>query len=292
MKITNKFNLPSGFYNAASTDDTHTPVDKHYSVTTLLKPDRAILLERRHFDEIEEDVADRLWQVFGTAVHSILEKADTSGNVELAFNHNVFDDYVLTGRLDILDAENGIIEDYKTASVWKIIRADFDDWKRQGLMYAWLVLKSGKGYVNKIRFHALLKDWSPMDKKKAGYTKSYYPERAIYTYEYEISSQDYVEIENYIEQRFNSLIQSEKLTDDELPVCSQAERWNDGEKYAVKKPGAARAMRVFDDKDEAEDFRLSNPGTIIENRPGEDKRCNYYCSCCEFCTHYKKESVK
>ena len=41
-----------------------------------------------------------------------------------------------------------------TASVWKVINADFDDWYKQGMMYAWLMIKNGF-HVEKVKFHAL-----------------------------------------------------------------------------------------------------------------------------------------
>ena len=44
-----------------------------YRVTQLLKGIRETILERRHYHEIEQDVSDMIWLLFGTAVHSIIE---------------------------------------------------------------------------------------------------------------------------------------------------------------------------------------------------------------------------
>ena len=49
MKITNKLNLPSAFVNMAQSD--YKPTPKQYSATTLLKPTRQIILERRHSEK-------------------------------------------------------------------------------------------------------------------------------------------------------------------------------------------------------------------------------------------------
>ena len=56
MKITNKMNLPQAFVEMAQSD--YTPTPKQYSATALLKSIREVILERRHGNEIEQDVSD------------------------------------------------------------------------------------------------------------------------------------------------------------------------------------------------------------------------------------------
>ena len=73
MKITNKSKLPQPFVDAVSGDYKYR--EKRYSVTTMLKPVREIMLMRRHGDNIEQDVSDMIWAIFGTACHSILENS-------------------------------------------------------------------------------------------------------------------------------------------------------------------------------------------------------------------------
>ena len=73
MKITNILNLPQPFVDAVTNEYTHK--DKQYSVTSLLKGTTQSVLERRHADEISQDVSDMIWLIFGTAVHSVLENA-------------------------------------------------------------------------------------------------------------------------------------------------------------------------------------------------------------------------
>ena len=72
MIITNKLGLPQAFVEMAKSDFTAEP--KTYRVTSLLKGIRETILEKRHADEIEQDVSDMIWLLFGTAVHGILEK--------------------------------------------------------------------------------------------------------------------------------------------------------------------------------------------------------------------------
>ena len=73
MKITNNMKLPQPFVDAVNSDYQYR--DKRYSVTTLLKPTREIMLMRRHNEEISQDVSDMIWSIFGTAVHSVLENS-------------------------------------------------------------------------------------------------------------------------------------------------------------------------------------------------------------------------
>ena len=61
MKLLNSMNLPQAFCNAVN-------LERHnekgcYSATTLLKGACATILTDRHFDEIEVDVADCVWQI-------------------------------------------------------------------------------------------------------------------------------------------------------------------------------------------------------------------------------------
>lgn len=277
MKLTNKKKLPNAFVNLAK-DSEHERKDKHYSVTEILKPTRMIMLERRH--EVTMDVSDMLWMVWGSAVHHVLENADEYNMTEKRFTEEVMDGYYLTGQIDLYNKDEFAIEDYKTASVWKVIHQDFDDWHKQGMMYAWLLMRNNV-HVEKVRFHALLKDWSPT---KARYTSDY-PDSAIYTYEFDVTTLELRDIIKWVYGRFTELIANEKATDEELPLCTLEERWGTKDKYAVMKNGRKRAVKLYDRKEEAEKDKR---GDYIEVRKGEDKRCMSYCDVCEFCGYWKE----
>lgn len=287
MKITNKKKLPTALENFAKGHEKPW-TEKHYSATTILAPTREILLKRRHDGEIEMDVSDMVWLILGSAVHKIMEEHDKTGMAEISFKEKIVDEYYLTGRADLYNEETYSLEDYKTASVWKMIFKDFEDWKKQGLIYSWLLRKQGK-FVQKLKFHALLKDWNTGDKRRAQFKGDYYPENPIVTWEYNVTSADIQEIEDFINLRFRQLIDAEKVSDDELPICTPEERWNTGDKFAVMKEGRKTAIRVFDNKEDANNFiKFEEPKAVIQNRPGEDKRCKDYCAAREFCSHYHK----
>ena len=71
MQITNKLNLPYGLVKAVSPDPHNKPGE--ISATTLIQGMKQVILTQRHWEDLEDDVADRIWAVFGTAVHALLE---------------------------------------------------------------------------------------------------------------------------------------------------------------------------------------------------------------------------
>jgi len=280
MKITNKQNLPSAFFNICNEEYEIKP--KRYSVTNLLLPLRELMILRKNFNEIEQDVSSMIWLVFGRAVHYILEQNDKTGYAEMKLTQEIRDGYVLSGRIDLYNEAEHSVEDYKTTSVWKVIHEEFDDWKKQGLMYAWLLRKNGY-LVERMKFHALLKDWSPTEKRRTG---AGYPESAVFTWIYEINELDMIDIERFIRDKFDLIIEFEPK--DEYPMCSQEERWYSGDKFAVIKEGNKTAFRVFDTEKEAQDMAtFKGKGFGVVQRLGEDKKCRDYCIARTFCPYYK-----
>jgi hypothetical protein len=278
MKITNKFNLPCAFVNLANDQREYKP--KRYSVTTILSSTRQILLGIRHDDEIEQDVSDMVNMIFGTAIHNVLEAHDDENAVEIRLEHEIKDGYFLTGQFDLYNKETFTIEDYKSASVWKVIYGDFEDWRRQGLQYAWLARKNGI-HVEHLKFHALLKDWSAA---KSKYDKLY-PEHQVWTWNYDITARDLVEIEEFIIKRFDEILYHEDK--ESLPLCTEEERWATATKYALMKKGRKSAIKLFDSRKEAEDYHA---GDYIEVREGVDKKCDNYCSANKFCDYWRAKN--
>lgn len=256
----------------------------HFSVTTLLDSTRQVMLKRRHSDEIIQDVSDMVWLVFGNAVHKILESHSTGEDVEVKLVHPITEKYSLSGRIDLFNEKTMTVEDYKTASVWKILHKDFEEWKLQGLMYAWLLYKTRNQHVERIRFHALLKDWTAKELKKARFKNEFYPETSIYTWEHYVTVQDIMFIDEFIHTRFAELISNIDIPDEQLPICTPEQRWNTGDKWAVIKPGTYKALRVFNSENEAKEF--AGKDMFIEYRPGENRNCQDYCLVKEFCSFY------
>ena len=280
MQITNKLNLPAAFVYAVSTERHNAP--HCYSATTLNKGAKEIVLTDRHYDEITVDASEQIWAVWGTAVHALLESEKDDNFHEERFKVAVGNSWV-TGQVDSYDMERGIINDWKTASVWKVQFADFADWRAQGLTYAWLLTKSGLE-VKKCRFVALLKDHS---KTKAKHDASY-PQSPVFVYELDVTAEELAATEARIIAKVTEIENAYKLGDDDIEPCTLEERWADGEKYAVMKNGRKTAVKLFDNQQDAEAYagELGN-SHYVEHRPAVSRKCEDYCSCCDFCNFYK-----
>lgn len=280
MKVTNKLNLPAAFVNAVSTNR-HNAAGC-FSATTLIKGAKEIILTDRHFDEITVDAADSVWAVWGTAVHALLESQPDNNFHEEKFKVPVCNSFV-TGQVDSYDMEHATIFDWKTASVWKVQFADFSDWYKQGMTYAWLLKQSGLD-VRHCVFIALLKDHS---KSKAAKDASY-PQSPVFKYEFDVTDEELQQTEARIIAKVAEIESAYKLDDDDIEPCSAEERWADGEKWAVMKNGRKSAVKVFDNQLDA-DAMAGEMGNAyyVEHRPAISRKCGDYCNCKDFCNFYK-----
>ncbi len=282
MKVTNNLHLPEAFVKSVS-------VERHnkagcYSATTLNKGTKEIILQERHWDKFETDAADNVWAVWGTAVHELFEKIQDDNFHEEKFDIEVSQSRV-TGTVDSYDMENGIINDWKTASVYKVMMGDFTDWHKQGMTYAWLLKQSGLD-VRRCRFIALLKDHS---KSKAKTDKSY-PQSPVFVYEFDVTPENLELAEKRIHSKVVEIEAAEKLPDDEILPCTAEERWADNDKWAVMKNGRKTAVRVFDTEIDAERcVKDLGDNHYIEHRPAVSRKCNDYCLCKDFCNFYKSQ---
>ena len=284
MKITNKLNLPDMLQRAVEREYTYR--DKRYSITSLLDPDRVLMLKRRHNDEIEQDVSECIWMLFGTVTHYALETGIECREGEYVEEHLEYtfpSGYTLSG---IIDHVEDYIDDYKTTSVWTVIYGSNNEhWKKQLQMGAYLHYKEHGNWINKGRIIAILKDFN----KKDSLTKDNYPKLPVQVINFDLGTPE--EVEEWIVKRFKRIEYLEKLSDLDLPLCNMEERFNTGNKYAVKKKVWKKAFRVFDSLDEARELLIEleqkYPGEYeIEERIGEDKKCKDYCNCCQFCPYY------
>lgn len=275
MKITNKMGLPEALVQAVSTQKHNK--EGQYSATTLLKGACETVLTERHWDEIEVDASESIWTVFGTATHSIFEKQKDNTFKEEQFSVPVGNS-IVTGRVDAYDLESETIVDWKTASVWKVQFNDFSDWYKQGMVYAWLMKKSGLN-VKRCKFIALLKDHS---KSKARQSAEY-PQSPVYIYQFDVTDKALKEIEDFINKKVWEIELAEKLPDYKLIPCTEEERWATADKWAVMKEGRKTALKLCDSEAEAEEYKATKGGDYIEFRQGESKKCEDYCNVCQWC---------
>lgn len=283
--ITNKSGLPDPIVRfVIESEAKHKTEPNAYSVTELLKPVREIVLSRKHADEIDEDVADMIPAILGTGVHKVLEgyaKGEDRAEFEVEY---AIGEIIIHGEIDLLrrNDDTATIYDWKTCSVSKISKQDFDDWRKQTLMYAWLLLMRHCIRVKKVEIIAIMKDWS---KVKAA-SQATYPQSAVFTYEFKVEDSSIDYIDGWIRDRIDAI----KAAETELPECTDEEKWRSPDKYAVyKREGDKRALAVYDTIDEAETAKQAKCGPLghIEKREGDCLKCRLYCKCSKFCKEGK-----
>lgn len=266
MRITNKYNLPQELITILEKNERQ-PINNIYSVTELLKPIKEIILWRRYYDVVTQDASELITSAFGTAFHTMMEVA-SDDKTEERIEVEVMPGIYLTGRYD--KYADHILHDYKTTSVWKYQNGDFTDYKRQGLMYAWLLRKKGV-YVEKCMFHLFLKDHSLSKSSRS----ENYPDVAYVTYEFNVNTSDILDIERWIYDRIYYITQYIDVEDNKLPMPTHDESWYTGDTFAVFKANGMRALRVFNSRDDALTFIGNAPNMYIEERKGEHLK-NYF----------------
>jgi len=289
MKITNKFNVPETLV-ALATRDYYTKGKSDYSVTEIISPPRIQRLRRKHFEEIEQDVSDMLWMLLGTALHVVAERSEVLGHTNEERLSAGINGIILSGAIDLQkDDEDGVtITDYKFTSAWALMN-DKPEWEQQQNIYKYLVERVKKKPVKGLKICALIRDWSRRDAQN----KPDYPQAPIQVIDIPMWTFDRTEA--FIKERVEMHRDSKVSADwgDELPLCSEEERWVKQTTYAVKKDGRKTAIRVFDTQDEADALLKEMPEKdkgFIEIRKGEAVRCTgNFCGVSQWCNQYQNE---
>lgn len=291
MKITNKFNVPETLV-ALATRDYYSKGKSDYSVTEIISPPRIQRLRRTHFEEIEQDVSDMLWMLLGTALHVVAERSEVSGHTNEERLSAGINGIILSGAIDLQkDEADGItITDDKFTSAWALMN-DKPEWEQQQNIYKYLVERVKKKPVKALKICALIRDWSRRDAQN----KPDYPQAPIQILDIPMWTFD--RAESFIKERIE-MHRDSKVNDDwneELPLCSDEERWVRPTTYAVKKDGRKTAIRVFDTQKEADALLKEMPEKdkgFIEIRKGEAVRCTgNFCGVSQWCSQFQKEGV-
>ena len=286
MKITNKFDLPDTLVEAVKKDN-YSRGESDYSVTEIMSPPRIQRLRQAHYHEMEQDVVDKLWAVMGTAIHTAMERTDVKGHVKEERIFVEVDGVVLSGAIDLQSSVNNAVDitDYKFTSAWAL-RQDKIEWVQQLNIYAWLVHKTTGKQINKLKICAIIRDWA----RREAMTNPNYPQGQAQMVE--IPLLPFSETEAYVRERIE-LHRMAKVSsdfDEELPECTDEDRWMRETKFAVMKEGGKRAVKVFDAESEAQELVNATPKTFIQIRKGESVRCTgNYCGVNQWCSQYKRQ---
>lgn len=281
--ITNNLNLPRPIVKAIENDSYHASYGNRkadISVTSLIDSPRIVALKRQHRGQIVEDAADLVWALIGQATHAIIERAATEDDIAEERLYAKREDWWISGQFDLLSG--GTLSDFKITSVWSVISAMKDgkpEWDAQLNVLDWLCRENGIK-VEQLEIIALIRDWSKNKAREDGYPGKQVVRIPIPRWTPE-------EQEEYVIQR----IKTHQAAHEDLPLCSDEERWTRPAKWAVMKKGAKRATRLLDSEQEAHEYGTQNvEGYTLQYRPGESVRCNSYCSVAQFCTQKENEN--
>lgn len=276
MKLTNKLNLPQSVVEAIR-NDPYDAGDSDSTVTKLIRAPYQVQLEKKHWDDIEEDVSNRLWALFGQIGHTLLERADTNAIKEKRLSTTI-NDWKISGQLDeLVYLPEGVLSDYKFTSVYTVLNGHKKEWESQLNLLSYLLVCNGYERPQKTQIVALLRDWSAA---KATYDSNL-PRAPIKVID--IPHWDQETQLTFLKERI-------KLHQDLNPEsCTNEERWYSGDSYAVMKKGRKRALRVLSTEHDALLWATQNMSDkddgkmTIEFRPGKYRRCEDYCSVSKFC---------
>lgn len=321
INLTNKHGLPSTFVNACLIDNHVTRGD--ISVTQLIDAPQIRYLRKRH--DYDEDVMDRIWALMGTAMHHVLELSEieftdakhlmeaygvakkhekdllAEGLMNLAKEkYPNFEDpdvmlertlsieidgMTISGTMDKFTKSKRVLEDYKNCSVYMYMNPSAQKkWGAQQNVYAYMLRRHGYE-VETSDIMAIFRDFS-----NSGILRSKdYPKHPVARLP--VTLHDDATIEKYLKKR----VQLHRMADEgNVPECTPKERWHTTDKYAIKEKSRKKALRVLDSEKAVEewmyanDFKYDKKNLKVEFRPGNDNRCENYCSMSSVCPQFKK----
>jgi hypothetical protein len=244
-----------------------------------------VQLRKTQWEHLEEDVSEKIWAIFGTAIHSVLELGKDENHVIEQRLHANVDGWDISGAIDLqrVDADGIVVCDYKTTGAWAVMN-EKSDWEQQLNIYAWLVEKVKKVTVKMVEIVAIIRDWSRRDaQNKEGYPEA--PVKVI-----DINLWPFEVRENFIKSRIKLHSDAQFATEvgGNLPSCTPSEMWEKETVYAVRKTGNVRAKSLHATQEEADKaVETLGKGFEVEVRPGERTRCANFCQVKDFCEQWK-----
>ena len=273
MNLTNIHNLPEALVAAVRNDSYVGGGD--ISTTKLIDAPQRRVLYQQYKDFVVEDVSERIWSLMGQSIHHVLERADSNSITEERLYMEV-NGWKLSGQLDRLSLSEKVLDDYKMCSTYK--RDGDPQWEYQ--LNVLDALCRANGYVvDELRVIAIFRDWQ----KSKSLRDPTYPQtnvKVINVRKWSAQEQD-----DYILQRVKL---HQAAVAGEVALCTDEERWHEGNTYALLKKGGKRATKVSFSREE---LGVVPEGYVVDERLGGYRRCENYCEVSAFCKQHK-DSIK
>lgn len=302
MKITNEFRLPGPLYRALASDGYDAPKEhSDISVTQLISAPRKVELKRRYWDQIVEDASSRVWSLLGNAIHYVLKMAETEDSIVEQRFYMKIRGWIVSGQTDLYEMI-GDLTDFKVTSVFTFLLGEKAEHEAQLNLNAMLFRNEGFK-VDKVQIMAILRDWMA---SRAEFDQAY-PQTATFIKVYPTWSQN--KVTKYAEERVLLHQEAQKLPDDELPLCTEEERWYRGESYVVMAEGGKKAspggtfevethkslasVKANNMAIEMTDKNTNAKGVVkkryvVTHRPGTPNMCLKYCQVSKYCNQHQK----
>lgn len=314
MRVTNNtgISLPMAVWLLHDEYD-HIDMENYISTTSLMKPVRQIILANRIPPEKRTaDVSEYVSRALGNSIHNAIEKAWEKGHERslklLGYPDDVIERIVVNPTEEQLRARNdiipvyleqrafkelnidgsvytiggkfdmvadGIVNDYKSTSVWSWIKGTKDDdYALQGSIYRWL--NPDKITEDFIRINFIFTDWSAAMVRG---TPNYPTNRVEHK---DIPLLSMKQTEDWIRSKLSDLRRYMLTPEDQIPECSDEELWRSDPQYKYfsdpekAKDPKARSTKNFDNLMDARNFQVEKGGKgVIITKLGEPKACGY-----------------
>lgn len=271
------------------------------SVTSLSRPPRPTQLMARHNAEIFIDPLKDCWHsMMGSVIHWVLEK-HASRYKHLVAEHRLGTDITVDsekihihGKFDIYDKREEALEDWKLTSANSLLY-DKEEHRLQLNRLRYILMENGYK-VRKLRNIYLIPH---LDKTK--FLNPEYPKRNAVMVD--VPLMPIKEVVAGIKERARAQMAARQLTDNDLPYCTDEERWirqnfwlaytrKKGGRKGILQPFSSRSSKKTDTKKEMIKWRKSNgiPLSHIKykNIKGHPTKCDY-CKAAPFCNQLQKE---
>ena len=300
MILTNEHNLPETIVNLVKPRPNPHHPDSRVSVSNLLQAPRQAILGRRYYDEITDDVMDRVWLLFGNFAHFVFEKNAPVGAVVEEKLEVEFNGCTVVGIADIKENDN--IDDYKTTTVWADILDKGKSWKQQVNLYACLWRLQGHIIIS-ARVIVFYRDWRMAESYRYG--KDYPKPMQVIN----IPLMNFGDQKEWLTDLTNVWKSNIAKNDDDLDFCTPDQQYESETVYAVwekvkfeNRTKTSKCKSKCESVEKAElyiknqmlsDAKKKKSKLIeytIEERKGIKKNCEWYCKLRPFCNQYKLES--
>jgi hypothetical protein len=242
------------------------------SCTGLISSPLLFWLRKKYYDQITEDYRDRLWALYGSLVHSIVERFGKSEDGSQHVERTVMTDVLgwkVSAQLDYLKTGESLT-DWKFTSCWATMNGVKPEWTRQLNVCLWILRHADDeesrkigAAIKRLEICAIFRDWVPSNQDKFPNNIEVLP----------VKVWSDAESKRYIEERV-ALHQAAANTEGVPPCCTDEERWKSD--FAVCLNNKKTALKAkIKTREEAEHWMKELGADYI--REAKPRRCEEYC---------------